>query len=264
VEQQAWLRRLGQGVPPGNSFGEVLSAIIWGRSEQVARDRLEVLARRGWLETVNEVEWGTPDLLTDALGQPRYRLPSAPSAFLRQVNESGFTHWQWYWQLRLVWRFRKLIRPDAAVSLASGLTIPIMIGQIPIDLFRFFRGKRADRQSYEWVGGKLPRLLEATWGEWKGILPAEIRLLNESRQENFLFLLFVLFLVMVGTAWYLTPHLNLWLSIAIYAAILGAIGWVIKRIHDWQLVLLLEYGAGEPREVKIARQLLALLKKWAE
>jgi len=256
IEQQTWLRRLGQGIPSGSSFGEVLAAIIWGRSEQIARDRLEVLVRWGWLESVNEVEWGTPNLLTEVLGQPRYRLPSACATFLQQVQQSRVTHWQWYWQLRLIWRFRSLIRPDPAVSLASALTIPVMLLQIPFDLIRLFQSRHTDQSSYCWIGGKLPRFLEATWRAWEGILPAEIRLLNEGRQDYFLSLLFVLFLVLVGVTWYLTPYLSLWVSLGIYAALLGAIGWVIKRIHDWQMVLLLAYGSNEPREVKIAWRLL--------
>ncbi len=67
-----------------NSFGETLAAVIWGQSDTFTRNQLKALAEQGWLEVMDEIEWGTLPVAAAALGQPRYRLPTACSVLSLQ------------------------------------------------------------------------------------------------------------------------------------------------------------------------------------
>lgn len=247
--EQTALARLVEAVPPGHSFGETLAAVIWGQPETVTRNQLKALAEQGWLEVMDEIEWGTPSVVAAALGQPRYRLPTACSVLIRPARVSYRVQ---LWVLKLTWRLPQLFRVDPVISLAAWLNIPLSIIALVLLPWRWLKPPPSRSKDHKF-GGNLTKQLHQRWRNWPGFLPSEIKLLQQGRQDRTVYIVVLLGLVIL--------LLNLWdigslLTPVISLVVCGLVIWAAKWTQAWELLLLLAYSPDEPVEVRLARRLV--------
>jgi hypothetical protein len=229
----------------------------------VANNRLQILARRGWLEVIDEVESGTPPQIAAALGQKRYRLLRPGLAFIRQQYGLRGWHWvwrRWLWGQRVNFRFQKVIEPSLAMSLASWIIIPGILLRVPINVTLWLLGRDYRKWDQDWAGGRLLNLLVACWEERGQEIPAEIWLTYQIREINY-GQLGILLMVALTIVFQLTlTQMPLLLTTIIGIILLMFVMWTVKAWLGWQLALLSLYSEHQPREVELAQQVLLMFK----